>query len=67
MSKYSSKINSKIFSEIALNSNNNQEMSNLIKDLLLEEVFSEGKGQWKNNYNDKIEAYIKKEGIDNEN
>ena len=59
MSKYSSKINIGIIKELESNSEGDKKAFELIKELLLQETFSEGRGQWKKDYMDKIDKYSK--------
>ncbi|MCD4670736.1 MAG: hypothetical protein K8S14_09860 [Actinomycetia bacterium] len=57
MSKYNSKINMEIIRALESNSAGDKKVFELIKELLLQEAFSEGKGQWKKSYVEKIEKY----------
>lgn len=57
MSKYNSKINMEIIRKLESNSEGDEKVFELIKELLLKEAFSEGGGQWKKNYVSKIEKY----------
>ncbi len=66
MSKYSSKINIEIIKELESNSEGDKEVFELIKELLLQEAFSEGRGQWKKDYMDKVDKYSKDWGGHNE-
>lgn len=55
MSAGKSKLNLKIINELERNSKNDLIIFNFIKDLLLQEVFTDGRGQWRESYLEKID------------